>query len=152
MAGAVDHACLRSGRLTEISSPTARQGRSGFDLFKAYTVSHVSVPVFQVKVALVIRDGAFKGDVQTVGYTLDFHVFQVSVRDQEGRAFPGPPSWFHQSIRGDPYRLQRCASMVVLISTQRGAVTTFEQVGGRAMILIQGIEERLPLRPLLQSR
>jgi hypothetical protein len=59
MAGAVDHAGLRSDRLVEISSPTARQGRSGFDLFKAYTVSGVCIAVFQIRVAPVSRDGAF---------------------------------------------------------------------------------------------
>ena len=41
--------------------------------------------------------------------------------------------------------------MVVLISAQCGAVATFEQVGSRAMILVQGSEKRLPLRTVLQS-
>lgn len=77
--------CLRSDCLAEASLPTARQGWSRFDLFKAYTVGGVSVAVFKVKVALVIRDCAFEFDVQAVGDTLDYHVFQVSVRDQEGR-------------------------------------------------------------------
>ena len=85
VAGAGDCGCLRSGCLAEISLPTARQGRSRFDLLKAYTVGGVSVAVFKVKVALVIRDCAFEFDVQAVGDTLDYHVFQVSVRDQEGR-------------------------------------------------------------------
>jgi hypothetical protein len=85
VAGAGDCGCLRSGCLAEISLPTARQGRSRFDLLKAYTVGGVSVAVFKVKVALVIRDCAFELDVQAVGDTLDYHVLQVSVRDQEGR-------------------------------------------------------------------
>lgn len=85
VAGAGDCGCLRSDCLAEVSLPTARQGRSRFDLLKAYTIRGVSVAVFKVKVALVVRDCAFEFDVQAVGDTLDYHVFQVSFRDQEGR-------------------------------------------------------------------
>lgn len=87
MAGAGDHAGVRADRPVEISLPTARQGRSGFDLFEAYAIRGVSVAIPQVKIAAITADGALEFDVQAVGDALDDHVLQVGVRDQERRGF-----------------------------------------------------------------
>lgn len=72
MAGAGDHPCPS----VEIGLPTARQGRSVFNLFKTYLIRGVGVAILQIKVASIPLYRAFELDVQAVGEALDNHVFQ----------------------------------------------------------------------------